>query len=329
MKEEDIRPADLMKEAARLMSGDSQEMLKFKAEFIEVPCPACEANEFCFEFEKGGYDFVRCKKCETLFVNPRPTAQLLNEYYKNSKGMKFWNEKIFPTSEDYRRKSIFIPRAEKVAELCRKYNVKTKILMDVGAGFGTFCEEIKRKGIFERVIAVEPSASLAETCRSKGLEVIESPIEEVTVGGIDVITNFELMEHLFSPKDFLIACRNVLPIGGMLMLTTPNIKGFDLLVGGRGANNINGPNHINYFNIDSIRLLLDSAGFETIEVLTPGKLDAELVRNQIVNGRMDVSNNPFLKQILVDKWDEVGDAFQKFLADNKLSSHMWVVARKL
>lgn len=28
--------------------------------------------------------------------------------------------------------------------------------MDVGAGFGTFCEEVKKLGIFDRVVAVEP-----------------------------------------------------------------------------------------------------------------------------------------------------------------------------
>ncbi len=60
--------------------------------------------------------------------------------------------------------------------------------------------------------------------------MIEAPIEEVNLDEISVITNFELLEHLFWPKDFLQACHRALPEGGLLILTTPNIKGFDLLV---------------------------------------------------------------------------------------------------
>jgi len=38
---------------------------------------------------------------------------------------------------------------------------------------------------------------------------------------------------------------------------------------------------------------------------------------------MNLSTQPFLQQILIDEWDRVGGAFQQFLADNQLSSHMW------
>ena len=74
------------------------------------------------------------------------------------------------------------------------------------------------------------------------------------------------------------------------------------------------PNHINYFNIKSLSLLLNNSGFEVLEVLTPGKLDAELVRKKILNDEYDISNNPFLKNILIDEWASLGDEFQKFSA---------------
>ena len=55
-------------------------------------------------------------------------------------------------------------------------------LFDVGAGFGTFCEEVDRLGAFDRVVALEPEPHLAETCRGKGLEVIEAPVEQAELG---------------------------------------------------------------------------------------------------------------------------------------------------
>jgi len=111
-------------------------------------------------------------------------------------------------------------------------------------------------------------------------------------------------------------------------ITTPNIKGFDLITLGKLHQNIV-PHHLNYFNIDSLCLLLKNCGFEIVEVSTPGKLDAELVRKKIINGEFDVSEKPFLKYLLVEKWNELGKSFQTFLSENGLSSHMWIVARQI
>lgn len=329
MKEEDIRPDHLMRGNAKLHTEDVQHLLTRRNEFVKIPCPACELNSCQVVFEKNGFTFVSCTECETIFINPRPTFEMLTEFYATSKSIKYWNDKIFPVSEDSRRSQIFCPRAERVVELCRKHNAATKVLLDVGAGFGTFCEEIKELAIFNKVIAVEPSHDLAETCRRKGLDVIEKPIEEVDLDKVSVITNFELVEHLYWPKDFLLACGKALPGGGLLILTTPNIKGFDLLVLGKLSNNIGGPNHLNYFHPRSLSHLLRRCGFEVIEVMTPGKLDAELVRKRILSNELDVSSHPFLKYVLIDQWEATGEAFQRFLADNGLSSHLWMVASKI
>jgi 2-polyprenyl-3-methyl-5-hydroxy-6-metoxy-1,4-benzoquinol methylase len=264
-----------------------------------------------------------------LFINPRPTVAILSDYYAGADSLKFWNDKVFPSSEKARRAGIFVPRAKKVAELCREHNARTNLLMDVGAGFGTFCEEIKKLSLFREVIAVEPAHELAETCRRKGIKVIEKPVEEVKLKEVSVITNFELIEHLFCPEDFLKSCAKILPKGGLLITTTPNVKGFDFLVMGKLTDNLGGPNHLNYFHIGSLSRLLKKCGFQVVESLTPGKLDAEIVRKRILDGTLNASKNRFLKYLLVDTWEENKDDFQRFLADNKLSSHMMIVAKKL
>jgi len=329
MKEEDIRPNYLIRENAKLHFQDVSQLLKNKEEFEEISCPACESSSYQIVFEKNSFTFVKCRKCETMFINPRPTLDMLVNFYKTSKSIKHWNKKIFPASESFRRKEIFTPRAKKVLNYVKKYNISTKILLDVGAGFGTFCEEVKKLAAFNRVIALEPSPDLAETCRSKGLETIEKPIEEVDLKGIDVITNFELIEHLYRPKDFLLHCRELLSTRGILITTTPNIKGFDLLLLGKLSDNIGGPNHLNYFHPESLKKLLEQCGFKVVHIETPGKLDAEIVRNKVLKGEFNISTHPFLKLILIEQWDILGNKFQQFLTENLLSSHLWIVAKKI
>lgn len=329
LRETEIRPDELMRGQAERFAADIQRMLSRRSEFIMVSCPACDATAAHEAFEKYGLTYVICDGCETMYINPRPSPAVLEMYYSTSENYTYWNKYIFPASEAARREKIFRPRAECLAEICRRYKVETNVLLEVGSGFGTFCEEMKRIGLFERVIAVEPTPDLAATCRRKGLDVIEKPIEQIdlTDTKINCIASFEVIEHLFSPRAFLENCYNLLNGGGLLLLTCPNVKGFDVAVLQSASDTVDAE-HLNYFHPDSLAHLVAKCGFEVLEILTPGKLDAELVRKKVLSGHFDLSLQPFLRHILLDKWDDLGDSFQTFLADSRLSSHMWLVAQK-
>jgi 2-polyprenyl-3-methyl-5-hydroxy-6-metoxy-1,4-benzoquinol methylase len=326
--EETIRPTHLMTDDRLLYAADVRRLMLSKSDFVMVDCPACNSNSCEQEFEKDGFAFVTCRDCLTLYINPRPTFEMLTDFYVNSQSVKYWNEKVFPASEGSRREGIFVPRAKRVAALCQKHGAGFESLLDVGAGFGTFCEEISKLHTFKNVIAVEPSPGLAETCRQKGLQVIEKTIEGVQLDNVNVITNFELIEHLYCPRDFIMSCQSVLPAGGLLILTTPNVMGFDLVTLRERSDNVCGPSHLNYFHPRSLAELLGSCGFDIIEIATPGMLDAEIVRKMVLSGRYDISGIPFLRQVLIDNWTECGVAFQAFLASNNLSSHLWMVAKR-
>lgn len=86
--------------------------------------------------------------------------------------------------------------------------------------------------------------------------------------------------------------------------------------------------HLNYFHPESLASLVSNCGFLLVEISTLGKLDAELVKNEILKGTFSLENRPFLKQLLIDKWNETNENFQEFRADNLLSGHMWMVTSK-
>ena len=327
MKEEDIRPKELLAENSRLLVEDIKNILKHKDDFVKINCPACESNSFRHLFDKDGFSFVVCQSCETVFVNPRPTKEQLADYYASSKCYEHYNNVLFPATEKSRREKIFIPRAKKIEKLCKKYNIKRKTMVDAGAGFGTFCEEIHNMSIFETIIAVEPAQSLARTCRQRGITVYESTIENLNIEKVDFMTSFELVEHLFWPKEFILSCGRLLSKGGFLYITTPNIKGFDMVVLGKQNDNILAPNHLNFFHPDSLRRLISDCGLETVEITTPGLLDAELVSKKVESGKISLENQPFLS-VLFNSDKKTMESFQKFLSENCLSSHMSILARK-
>lgn len=331
LTEQEIRPKELMDQQKAMAMTDLGRMLSRYSEFVLVDCPACGSAQKHFKYEKNGIRYDECEACETFYVNPRPSSDVLDWFYRDSPNYAYWNDVIFPASEDARREKIFKPRVDNVLAMCAKYNVTTGSLLEVGAGFGTFCTEVKARGVFDRVVAVEPTRALAETCRKRGLEVIEKPIEHIDMSGeqgFDVVANFEVIEHLFDPSAFIASMAKLLRAGGIMVLACPNGKGFDVEVLGTASNTVD-HEHLNYFNPASLGALMEKHGMKVLESFTPGKLDADLVRNRILSGEYDATGQDWLKRVLIDEWETQGQAFQDYLVANGLSSNMWLVAAKV
>lgn len=328
-KEDDIRPSIYKRGMERAREADLKYLDNKKNNFTNISCPACGLESYSFLFRKYNFDFVICKECETVFMNPRATEQILAEFYTQSKMYKYWNKHIFPASEKDRREKIVKPRVKRILDICEKFNIATNCLVEVGAGFGTFCEEVMHTKKFKNIIAIEPSVNLAESCQQKGIKIIKNSVENIKEINIkpNVVVSFEVIEHLFSPEFFLQNCYQLINPNSIIVITCPNFKGFDISTLGLVSDSIDAE-HINLFNPTALKKLFVRCGFEVLECFTPGEIDVDIVRNKIMAGEYDVSKQPFLKTILINKWDKLGQKFQQFLQENNLSSHMWLVAKR-
>ncbi|MFA7345616.1 MAG: class I SAM-dependent methyltransferase, partial [Terrimicrobiaceae bacterium] len=178
------------------------------------------------------------------------------------------------------------------------------------------------------ILAVEPTPGLAETCRRKGITILEQTVESLDRQAIsaDFVASFEVIEHLFSPYEYLRICRDLLKPGGLLLVTCPSCKGFDVMTLGAASTTYDAE-HLNYFHPDSLSLLVKKCGFEVLETSTPGRLDADIVRSRVLKGELNLHEQPFLQHVLVTEWETKGQIFQDFLSNNNLSSHLWLLAR--
>ena len=254
---------------------------------MQIGCPACGSKNYDFQFKKHGFTYVLCRECKTLFVNPRPSLKALVEFYTRSRSAIFWVEEFFKPVAEARRQKIFRPRAEYV-----KNTISVKpdgTIGDIGSGFGIFLEELGKIWASPRMVAIEPSPDMVEICKQKKLEVIPSTIEDVKgwEGEFNLLTAFELFEHLFDPNEFLKKSASLLAPGGYLLVTTLNSEGFDVQVLWEKSKSMIPPLHLNFFNPGSISLLLKSAGFVVEEIATPGLLDWDIVDGMIENGEFD------------------------------------------
>jgi 2-polyprenyl-3-methyl-5-hydroxy-6-metoxy-1,4-benzoquinol methylase len=326
MKQRDIRPIEYDKLKLDALNEDLKFLHSQEDKFVCVNCPACNNDDKKYIFEKYGFEFYKCNKCRTVYMYNRPSEYLLREFYKNSKLYNFWNKYIFPKSELARKHNIFENRKKLIIEYCDKYKISKNNFLEIGAGYGYLGELLLEENVFNNIIAIEPNKKLFNSCKSKNINVINDVFENINFKyKFDVVVSFETIEHIFSPYNTLLKIHSIMNTEGLLYLTCPNFEGFDILTLLEKSDNIDAE-HINMFNPDSIKILLNRIGFKIISVTTPGKLDVDIVKEKLLKKEIQ---NYFLEKLLLNQKEEAILEFQSYLVKHNLSSHMQILALKI
>lgn len=325
MKEEDIRKRSVFNRYLELVADDVKVFFD-KGNFLETNCPACASADIGFEFEKTNFSYVSCRKCGTLFVNPRPSLEVMKRFYSESASTSFWVNEFFKPVAEARREKIFRPRAEYLSAFLREDKISA--VAEIGAGFGIFLEELRKISPNKHYIAIEPSKEMADICSRKGLETRMAMFEEISDmdGKLDLLVSFELLEHLVRPEDFFNKAYSLLRPGGKLVFTTLNGMGFDILLLWESSKSVTPPHHLNFFNPYSVKLLIERFGFEAQDISTPGKLDWDIVEGMIKNEGAKLGR--FWQKIADQAGQECKKGLQQWIIKNSLSSHMRVLAKR-
>ena len=323
MKEHEIRPQAIFDEYLRLTEIDTITFFG-DAPRTELPCPACKCTGIQ-AFVKSGFTYTECQECFTLYVSPRPVRSAFERYYTDSPSTRFWATTFYKETETARREKIWKPRAELIKSKVARFSNIVEIV-DVGGGYGTFAEEVRRISDYQ-VRIIEPSKHLAEVCRRKGFPVIGKFLEKMVKSdlgeGQRCFVSFELFEHLYDPVEFLHCLNDLMHTGDLFIFTTLNGVGVDIQVLWEHSKAVSPPHHLNFFNPLSVRMLLESCGFEPMEITTPGKLDINIIENNIQHVTDRFWRTFFRISSVTDKRD-----LQEYVSSHLFSSHMMVVCRK-
>ena len=327
MKEEEIRPHYLFKKYLELSSKDAKNFFQGR-DRQNLNCPACDSGQVKFEFIKFGFEYASCVNCHSLYQTPRPPIEKFEDFYKHSLSSEYWAKTFFPKVAESRRNSIFKPRVKRLMNFCKEKSFSPSTVVDVGAGYGIFLEEWEKVNPVARCVAIEPSQNLAEICQTKGLEVINQMAEDViNMDAIaDLVVCFEVLEHVHNPLLFISKLRSFVKPGGYLLVTTLGVDGFDIQVLWEQSNSISPPHHINFLSVEGFKTIFQRAYMKDINVITPGLLDVDIIRNAFRENKLVKKNNRFIGKIIDN--EDMAHLFQEFLIESKLSSHVWVLSQR-
>ena len=238
-----------------------------------VRCNLCGSPCHQRLFTKRSWRIVRCTNCDLVFVNPRPSLRTLPSLYgdhpKSSKLRS--NESIWRNTEKY------VNRPQEYLDIILRRKNAGRIL-DVGCNEGSFLQRASAHGF--DVMGIEISQAAVKVATEefgiREAEIICGAFESVILEPeqFDVITFWDVLEHLPDPSAALRKSRNLLSDDGILVVRCPNIDGLVPRASYYAIAKAFGrwphpspPKHLYEFSETTLRALLLKTGFQTIEIL--------------------------------------------------------------
>lgn len=208
------------------------------------------------------FNLVACPECGLQYINPRPAPSIIQRYYPDSYGP-------YRTAiEDEPRALMRWMRRRKLVDKRRRVeayaNPDGRRILDIGCSTGLFLAEMQQAGW--HCTGIEINAAAAGYARERfGLPVHTQALEEVAfpAAHFDVVTMWDVLEHVYDPVATVQEIRRILAPGGMVVAIVPNLHSLERRVFDTAWVGYDCPRHLSVFDQATLRRLFETNGFET------------------------------------------------------------------
>ena len=233
-----------------------------------TPCECCGSLIFSpVHLRRDNTLVVHCEECHLEFVNPLPAVEAMQENYHK--------EMIGNETESGLYSNYILERQTRALSFSKLYNTRLNLiesfcpekgnLLDIGCGAGFFLNCAKERGwnCYGLEILPEYIKFAQENFALDNIQ-LESLDESLSYDAntFDVVTLWDLIEHLRYPQSCLKRIHHVMKPGGLLIMWTPNVKnaifqkenwaGYKIL------------QHFYFFQRDSLNRMLEKSGFKIV-----------------------------------------------------------------
>ncbi len=234
-------------------------------------CKSCGADHLFDAADVMGatpctFAVVQCCECRLFSLSPRPQDHELLSLYPEE------YETFWPPLDEESSRLVRWMRRRHYALRCRPMRRARPAggqLLDVGCGTGGFLHELCRDGNWQGV-GVDINESALNVARRQGVNVLCGALNDARLptAYFDVVTMWDVIEHIPDPYETLVEIHRVLEPGGRLLLSTPNGKSWQARLWGSHWAGWDVPRHLQVFAAQTLSRLLSETGFEIIQRLS-------------------------------------------------------------
>jgi 2-polyprenyl-3-methyl-5-hydroxy-6-metoxy-1,4-benzoquinol methylase len=248
---------------------------------VAKTCSVC-SDDLYFKLSKysetvdKNFDIYKCDFCKNWQVYPAPNAKELKKLYENS----YFSKRTKRGYNDYAgeaiKQSVISTLEKNLADLDFYAWEKTlydKSSLEIGAAAGHCVEYLQMRGW--NAAGIDISKTMTDAAKKRGLHMICADFlkydfkEDNKNRKFDLITLWATLEHLPEPGKYIEKIAKLLKSGGHLYITTTN-TGFWAKIYGARWRYLNVPEHIYYFNKNSLSYLFKKSGLKINRAFTYG-----------------------------------------------------------
>ena len=273
------------------------------------PCPICGRRDAQvwlrapdrLHGRQERYTLLRCPGCSLVWLTSPPQPSEMDLHYTDA-----YHKLISAGGQNS-------PERWRARKATLTQYKRSGALLDLGCSSGSFLEFMS--GESWKLHGVEMSAEGARTAEAKsGAQVFAGSIVDAPFAPdtFDVITCFDVLEHLYEPRRVMAKVSEWLKPGGIFYVLVPNVDSAEGRLFGRYWHGLELPRHLFHYSPASLKVLAASAGL------------GEVV--------LETHRNPAVGTSLRYVWDDVFRAMglrQIPVAHRGEASLPWRVARKL
>ena len=234
------------------------------ADLVTIKCPLCQSSESDFWAEENGFNCVKCKNCDLLYVNPRPNLESVSSSVQNGVHILDNGEKLDTKTRRINRKinstrrifqNLFPDLLQKEAQI--KW-------LDVGSGYGEFMESLLKLLPSNSIVeGVEPMYHKANFATNRGLIIHHGYLNSVK-RKYEILSILDVFSHVPDFNKFLEDVKNVLIPNGEILIKTGN--GADIGDRKNFPGPLTLPDHLVFAGQKHIIAFLEKAGFSVIRI---------------------------------------------------------------
>ncbi|WP_136987744.1 class I SAM-dependent methyltransferase [Synechococcus sp. UW69] len=278
---------------------------------VDIGCPKCGKKNNTL-FSKNGGQYSHCNDCNIVYLNNYFVSDILNKFYINyPSNTQSWHEKEI----DF-YKNIFTAGSTMIEEFCNQSQID---VLDIGCSTGLFLKVFSDVStIRAKTFGIEPNIKESNFALSQGINIIGSSIGEVN-RSFDVITLWDVLEHIPDPIAYIKNIKANLKPGGLLFIQIPTCDSLSARVLREHCNMFDGIEHLTLFGIRGIQETLEFCGFEILKIRTV--IDDSFAITNYMN-----YDNPYNPQYT--SHSKINDLFSSdIILENNLGYKIQVVSR--
>ena len=228
-------------------------------------CSICGASERTVCFREPPFQVVRCGACGLVYVTPRLRPEILLRVYDGS----YWKSES-PSTRGYADYAgdapLYLKTFEKRMGLVEHYVAGPGRALDVGCAAGFFLKVLRDRGW--EADGVELSPDIATHAREAygfpHVHVGELDTAPFPEASYDLVTLWDLVEHVPDPVALLRRAVRFLREGGHLVVETQNVASLFARLLGQRWQHYKHLEHLYHFQPDTLARLLRQAGLEIV-----------------------------------------------------------------